>query len=196
MLQDVPAELMQLVLDVSGRAPTRCLSLVSHELKNCSSAHVLGHALDAFLVALVELMDAYADKEERGADYDAEWITEWDAVPVGRVVGWLRSLPTSFAFMPVGDDTYRSAGDRNVDVYGPVEELITFWECDAKWPAASGDWVDIVSYEAPLHTRLEANEAIELIYSALKSLSVRKLEEAATLMHRLAARVRAMPPFP
>ena len=183
-LSSLPHDLVPLVLDAVSEHDMRSLAVVSSKLSQAAHPRVQGAALDDLLDALIDVTEAYF----RHADFvwcdQCEWIAEWRDVPVDRVVAWLQALPKDEDGLPVGAD---SSLYSNNDVRSIFEALFTNWQSYALFPGDHG-------WSTSEYADREETDALEAcLSSAVTSLRVPELDDGATRMRNLCARVRAMP---
>ena len=187
-LSSLPHDLVPLVLDAVSEHDMRSLAVVSSKLRQTAHPRVQGAALHDFLCALIDVTQAYFEHDECDPDFvwsdQCEWIAEWRDEPVDRVVAWLQALPKDEDGLPVGAD---SSLYSNNDVRSILEALFTNWRLYALFPGDHG-------WSTSEYADREETDALEAcLLSAVTSLRVPELDDGATRMRNLCARVRAMP---
>ena len=188
-LSSLPHDLVPLVLDAVSEHDMRSLAVVSSDLSQAAHPRVQGAALDDFLGALIDVTQAYFEHDEFDPDFDwsdrCEWVAEWDSVPVDRVVAWLQALPKDKDGLPIGTDSSLYS----IHYVGSIlEALFSNWRIYLLFPGKHG-W--LTGDNVLLSEEIDALEAC--LSSAVTSLRVPELDDGATRMRHLCARVRAMP---
>jgi hypothetical protein len=192
-LATLPEELVREVLGRVDR-PTLCaLAAVSSDLGVAVHPFIQGHAVDGFLLALVNLIEAY-DKQEGtfGWADECQWVCEWDNVPVDRVVAWLQSQPKDNAGLPTGVDAGLPTGvdDEHTDGAGNpmsiLEPLYRHIDLYGSYPDGKRWCAD--TSRSPFCD--EIDELWVCLEKALRTLRVRDLIDGMTRMKHLRTRVR------
>ena len=178
----LPAEVVSLVLDEVDDRTMCALAMVSTGLNEAAHPYVQGAALDAFLIALIELMEAYFEHDDPDFNWSGrcEWIAEWNDVPVDRVVAWLQALPKDENGLPMGEDSCQGETRSLLD---PLNDHIYLYSLV---PDGAG-WAADVTRD---HVVEEVDSLWECVESALKSLRVVDLNAGTARMKDFAARVQ------
>ena len=106
-------------------------------------------------------------------------------MPVDRVVAWLQALPKDKDGLPIGTDSSLYSIH---DVRSILEALFSNWRIYLLFPGKHG-W--LTGDDVLLSEEIDALEAC--LSSAVTSLRVPELDDGATRMRNLCARVRTMP---